>query len=156
MFLHGFGVYSKFLFRRGKRPIMAPCIHGHVGAFYARRAREGNQILQIKSGSWPLVVRRARGAGARGCPHEHVTVSHATNATLFDRAERLDLGHAAVDEEFDAGDVAAVVGGQEHGRPGDLVGGRQAPERDRADEGSGQNRAFLYAKGSIAEQRQVS
>jgi hypothetical protein len=23
------------------------------GAFYAPRAREGNQILQIKSGSWP-------------------------------------------------------------------------------------------------------
>jgi hypothetical protein len=42
MFLHGFRVYSTFLFRRGKRPIMAPCIHGHVGAFYARRAREGN------------------------------------------------------------------------------------------------------------------
>jgi hypothetical protein len=52
-----------------------------------------------------------------------------------ERAERLDLGHAAVDEEFDTGDVAAVVGGQEHGRLGDLVGRSHAPERDRADEG---------------------
>jgi hypothetical protein len=52
-----------------------------------------------------------------------------------DRAMRLDLGHAAIDEEFDAGDVAAVVGGQEHGHRGNLVGGRHAPERNRADEG---------------------
>ena len=35
-----------------------------------------------------------------------------------------DLGHPAVDEQLDAGDEAAVVGGEEHGGLGDLVGRR--------------------------------
>jgi hypothetical protein len=33
----------------------------------------------------------------------------------------LDLGHAAVDEQFDARDVAAFVGSQERNHFGDLV-----------------------------------
>src|SRR4051812_45010229 len=41
-----------------------------------------------------------------------------------------DLSHAAVDEEFDAGDVGGVVGGEEEGGPGDLVGVTDAAERD--------------------------
>jgi len=42
----------------------------------------------------------------------------------------LDLGHAAVDEEFDAGDVAGVVGGEEGDGLGDLVGVADAAEGD--------------------------
>jgi hypothetical protein len=33
-----------------------------------------------------------------------------------------DLGAAAVDEQFAAGDVAAVAGGEEQGGRGDLLG----------------------------------
>jgi len=34
----------------------------------------------------------------------------------------LNLGHAAVDEQFDAGDETAIIGGEEHGCLGDLIG----------------------------------
>jgi hypothetical protein len=46
----------------------------------------------------------------------------------------LDLGHAAVDEEFDPGDEAGVVGGQEGDGFGDFVGGAHAAHGNAADE----------------------
>jgi hypothetical protein len=39
-----------------------------------------------------------------------------------------DLGHAAVDEELDAGDVAAFVGSEEGDHFGDFVQGSRTPE----------------------------
>ena len=44
------------------------------------------------------------------------------------------MGHAAVDEEFDAGDEAGVVGGEEGDGFGDFVGGAHAAHGDTADE----------------------
>src|SRR5271163_3049686 len=58
---------------------------------------------------------RSAGKAAAGLPHS-----------------TLDLGQAAVYEEFDAGDVAAVVGGEEDHGFGDFVGGADAAERDHA------------------------
>src|SRR2546422_394410 len=43
----------------------------------------------------------------------------------------LDLGHAAVDEQLDAGDVAAVIGRQEERGLRDLVGAAHPPHRNR-------------------------
>src|SRR5262249_41936670 len=40
-----------------------------------------------------------------------------------------DLGHPAVDEQLDARDVAAVVGGEEQGDVRDLLGGAHPPQR---------------------------
>jgi hypothetical protein len=48
----------------------------------------------------------------------------------------LDLGHASVYEEFDAGDEAGVVGGEEGDGFGDFVGGAHAAHGDTADESS--------------------
>ena len=45
----------------------------------------------------------------------------------------LDLGHAAVDEEFYAGDEAAVVGGQEDDGFGDFAGVADAAQGDAGD-----------------------
>jgi hypothetical protein len=52
-------------------------------------------------------------AGADSAPYLQaigMVLACALGTSPFDRA-RLDLSHAAIDEEFDAGDVATVVGG---------------------------------------------
>jgi hypothetical protein len=35
-------------------------VHERVGVFYARRASEGTQMLQMKLGSWPYLVIQGR------------------------------------------------------------------------------------------------
>ena len=35
----------------------ASCVHGRVGAFYARRTGEGNEILQVKSSKSVELIR---------------------------------------------------------------------------------------------------
>src|SRR4051794_18820827 len=48
---------------------------------------------------------------------------------------RLHLGEPAIDEQLGAGDVARVVGGQEHGRLGNFVRVAHAPERHLGAQG---------------------
>jgi hypothetical protein len=43
------------------------------------------------------------------------------------------LRHAAVDEEFNAGDIGAVVGSQEHRRFAEIVRCPDPAERDQSD-----------------------
>ena len=63
----------------------------------------------------------------------------------------LDLGDAAVDEKLDAGDEAAVVGGEEHGGLGDLLGRADAAERDLAASPSSSLLASWSAASSSLE-----
>lgn len=49
---------------------------------------------------------------------------------------QLDLGHAAVYEELDAGDKAAVIGGEEGNGFGDFVGCAEAAQGDTTHHGS--------------------
>src|SRR5439155_3555299 len=63
-----------------QRVMEASCVHGRVGAFYALRAREGNQILQMNLGSWPLLVMSDRGHVASGWPSENEAVTNANVA----------------------------------------------------------------------------
>src|SRR5271163_2377031 len=61
--------------------------------------------------------------------------------------EDLDLGHAAVDEEFDASDEAGVVGSQERDGFGDFVGGAHSAHGDTTDE----SRLKLISAGGLSE-----
>src|SRR6185437_17025795 len=63
----------------------------------------------------------------------------------------LDLGHAAVDEEFDAGDVAGVVGGEEGDGLGDLVGVAHAAEGDAGGHAGFELFGLLFAAGEVVD-----
>src|SRR5262249_12774665 len=80
-------------------PSRAPFAHARPGPVRWLRERRARTIRHIDPGR---LARREK--------DDHV----APNRDL-------DLGHAAIDEQFDAGDVAAVVGGEEHGGVRHLV-----------------------------------
>jgi hypothetical protein len=69
-------------------------------------------------------------------PHSTGKLQTVTNrcATEYSSVQSLDLGRATVDEELDAVDEARIIGGEEEGYGGDLLGTTHFPAGDKGFE----------------------
>src|ERR1700751_1811730 len=79
----------------------------------------------------PMVM--SRGRLRRTGPRSMDYVEYSRSGSGLSRGD-LDLGHAAIDAQLDAGDEAAVIGGQKQCGGGDLLGAAQPVEWYRRGE----------------------